>query len=58
MATTKKTVTEKVAPQKVEKKADSEAKIEFRSFLEVYKESNPEKYEAKKATLEAKLESL
>jgi hypothetical protein len=41
-----------------EVRADSDAKVAFRKLIEVYKVSNPAKYEAKKEALEAKLNSL
>jgi len=37
---------------------ESDAKKEFQKLMDIYKEQNPDKYEAKKASFEAKLNSL
>lgn len=50
-----------MAREKVEKEEvakESDAKVAFRKLIEVYKVSNPSKYEIKKEALEAKLNSL
>jgi transketolase len=52
----KKKEVKKVAKKEV--KEDSAAKIAYQAMLDAYKESNPEKYEVKKAALEAKLNTL
>lgn len=44
--------------KKAEEIEESDAKKEFRRTIELYKEKNPAKYEAKKEAFEAKLESL
>lgn len=46
---------EEVKEVKVKK---SDARIAFEAVIEEYKKSNPEKYEAKKAELEAKLAAI
>ena len=52
MAKVKDVVVEEV------KVAESDAKVAFRKLIEVYKATNPVKYEIKKEALEAKLNSL
>lgn len=42
----------------IEAEEVSTSKAEFLKLIEVYKKQNPEKYEAKKDRLEAKLRSL
>ena len=49
---------EEVVVVKKTKKGGSDAKKAYQSTLDAYKAQNPEKYEAKKAALEAKLNTL